>query len=265
MQSISNFFKGFYMSLGMFTAIPLPRKIWDEKLIFHMLIGFPLVGLIVGAIWWLAALLITTLSVPTMLTAAVLCLAPFLIAGFIHLDGYMDTSDAVLSRREPDDKLRILLDSRVGAFAVIMLAILFILQFSAMYVIAENGKFFALLIVISTLSRCCAAFSFFCLRHNSKSDFVLMFKQKISASYKIFVVIIAVLATGASFLYAGFLGLAVSAVVILGYLLAIWRSSKSLGGISGDLLGYALVISELFGLVAFAVLYGAFWELGIRS
>ena len=243
------------MSLGMFSVIPLPRKIWDEKLTFHMLIGFPLVGLIIGTIWWLAALLITTLNIPTMPAAAVLSLAPFLIAGFIHLDGYMDTSDAVLSWRGMEDKLRILVDSRVGAFAVIMLGILFILQFSAMYVIVENGKFFALVIVISVLSRCCSAFSFFCLRHNSKSDFISMFTQKISASYKVFVVIIAVLATAASFLYAGFLGLAVSAVVVLTYLIAIWRASKSLGGISGDLLGYALVISELFGLFAFAVLF----------
>jgi len=251
------------MSLGMFSVIPLPRKIWDEKLTFHMLSTFPFVGLIIGAIWWLVALLMTALSVPIMLTVAVLSLAPFLIAGFVHLDGYMDTSDAVLSWRSTEDKLRILLDSRVGAFAVIMLAILFVMQFSAMYVVVENGNFFALLIVISVLSRCSAAFSFFSLRHNSKSDFIFMLKQQRSTLYKVFVVIISVLAIIASFLYAGFFGLAVSAVVVLGYLIAIWCASKSLGGISGDLLGYALVISEIFGLVAFAVLYGVLGELGV--
>ena len=46
------YFKGFYMSLGMFTRIPLPFHVWDEKLLGAMVATFPFVGLVVGMVWW---------------------------------------------------------------------------------------------------------------------------------------------------------------------------------------------------------------------
>ena len=248
--------KGFYMSLGMFCGIPLPFHIWDEKYTSHMIASFPLVGLVIGTVWWLVAVLLFALDMPIMLAAATLSLAPFLIAGFIHLDGYMDTSDAMLSWRPLEDKLRILVDPRVGAFAVIMLGIVLIFQFSAMYAVVLNGEYFALVIAISAISRCCSAFSIFCLRHMPQSNYASMLKQNIGMSHKIFVMIVAVSTIAVSFLYAGFLGLFVSAAVILGYMAAIRRVYRSFNGISGDLLGYSLVISELCGLIALAVLQG---------
>lgn len=44
-----------------------------------------------------------------------------LITGGIHIDGYMDTMDAVHSYGNREKKLEILKDSHIGAFAVIML------------------------------------------------------------------------------------------------------------------------------------------------
>lgn len=52
-----------------------------------------------------------------------------IITGMLHLDGFMDVCDAILSRRSKEEKLRILKDSATGAFAVIPLVILFFLQF----------------------------------------------------------------------------------------------------------------------------------------
>ena len=249
-------FKGFYMALGMFCAVPLPFYIWEEKYTAIMIASFPLVGAVIGALWWLAGVSLAALEIPLMLSAAALSMAPFFIAGFIHLDGYMDTSDALLSRRPMEDKLRILVDPRVGAFAVVMLGILFVMQFSAMYTIAESGNHFALVIVIAVISRCCSAFSIFVLRHIPQSNYTSMLKQDIGLSHKVFVLAVALAAIAASFLYAGFVGLAVSGAVVLGYTAAIVRVSKGFNGISGDLLGYSLVISELCGLIALAVLQG---------
>lgn len=250
------YLKGFCMAMGMFTGIPLPFHIWDEKLTSVMIASFPLVGLVIGGIWWLAAFLLTFLNVPLIITAAVLTVVPFFVAGFIHLDGYMDTNDALLSWRPMEEKLRILVDSRVGAFSVVMLAIVFLLQFAAMHEVAAAGRYFVLLVAISALSRCCAAFSIFTLRHMPQSNYTALLKQNIGLSHKIFVLIIAAALIAAAFLYGGFLGLAVAGAVVLGYAAAIRRAFKGFDGISGDLLGYALVISELCGLTALAVLQG---------
>lgn len=55
---------------------------------------------------------------------------PWLVTGFMHLDGYMDVCDAVLSRRELATRQRILKDSHCGAFAVIGMVLLALCQWS---------------------------------------------------------------------------------------------------------------------------------------
>jgi adenosylcobinamide-GDP ribazoletransferase len=242
------------MSLGMFCSIPLPFYIWNEKYTAVMIACFPLVGIVIGTVWWLVAVLLSFLNLPMILTAAALTIVPFLVTGFIHLDGYMDTNDALLSRRPMEDRLRILVDPRVGAFAVAMLCVLFLLQFSAMYVVAEGGRYLVLLIAISVISRSCSVFSIFVMPNMPQCNYTPMLKESAGLSHKIFVVIVGVAAIVGSYLYAGFLGLIVSAAVVLGHTAAIVRAFKGFNGISGDLLGYAIAISELCGLIALAVL-----------
>ena len=244
------------MALGMFIGIPLPFHIWDEKLTAIMVASLPLVGVVIGAIWWGISVLLLMPNFSHVMVAAMLTIAPFFIAGFIHLDGYMDTSDALLSRRPLEDKLRILKDPNVGAFAVVMLGILFLLQFAAMYTVVDGGRFLALLITICVASRCCCAYAIFVMRHMPGSNYIVMLGKNISVTNKIFVILIAASAVGFSFFYAGVYGLIVFAAVVLGYLWAIRVVYKDFKGISGDLLGYALVISELFGLIVLALLQG---------
>jgi len=247
------------MSLGMFSGIPLPFHVWNEKYVPLMVASIPLVGVVIGSIWWMAGLLVISLGLPHSITAAILTLAPFFIAGFIHLDGYMDTSDALLSCRSFKERQRILKDPLVGSFAVVMLGILFLVQFAAMYAIAEHGQYLGLLISIPVISRSCSAFSIFVLRHSPQSNYTTMMSQNISVANKLFVLLIAIVATRFSYLYAGFLGTAVAVAVILGFAIAMRRVYKSFDGISGDLLGYSMVIGELCGLLTFAVIHNAGW------
>ena len=46
------YIKGFYMSLGMFTRIPLPWVVWDEKLLGTMVAMFPLTWRVVFRWAW---------------------------------------------------------------------------------------------------------------------------------------------------------------------------------------------------------------------
>ena len=251
------YFRGFWMSLGMFCGIPLPFHIWDEKLVTVMVAALPLVGALIGAVWWAAGLLFVTLSPPLMLAAAIMTVIPFFIAGFIHLDGYMDTSDALLSRRPMEDRLRILKDPHVGAFAVVMLVILFLLKFGAMFSVMEGGgRYLLLLIVICVLSRVCSALAILTLRHMPESNYAATLGQGVGMAHKVFVILTGLAAIALTVLYAGPIGLIVPGAVLLGYALAMRTVYKSFNGISGDLLGYSMVISELCGLIALAILQG---------
>ncbi|MCL2377751.1 MAG: adenosylcobinamide-GDP ribazoletransferase [Defluviitaleaceae bacterium] len=250
------FIKGFWMALGMFTAIPLPFHVWDEKLAKIMIMLLPIVGLVIGAIWWGISLLLLAPGFPIVIVSAVLMVIPFLVAGFIHLDGYMDTSDALLSYRPLEDKLRILKDPTVGAFAVVMLGILFILQFAAVYTIADGGRYLALFMAVCVISRSCSALAIFFLPHMPESNYIAMLGGSIGSGVKIAAGFIMAAAIGFSFLYAGPYGLIVAGAVVLGYALAIRKACKAFTGVSGDLLGYSMVIGELCGLIALALLQG---------
>ena len=79
---------GFFMAWGMFLAIPCPRKIWSESARQKMLVCMPLAGLLAGGVWAGAWLLLR--GAPGPVRAAVCAAAPWLVTGFMHLDGYMD-------------------------------------------------------------------------------------------------------------------------------------------------------------------------------
>ena len=102
---------GFFMTWGMFLSIPCPVRIWDEKARGKMMVCLPLVGAVVGGLWALAAWLLGRFACPAPVQALVLAAVPWLATGFLHLDGYMDVCDAVLSRRDLATRQKILKDS----------------------------------------------------------------------------------------------------------------------------------------------------------
>ena len=86
------------MSWGNFCFIPGPKK-WDEEARPYMLGWLPTVGAIMGLIWALCFYILFRVSLPVMAAAAILTWVPFVLSGFIHVDGYMDVNDAVMKRR----------------------------------------------------------------------------------------------------------------------------------------------------------------------
>jgi len=218
-----------------------------------MMPSFPIVGALIGIIWWGAAELLVFTGIHTVVAAVLLMLIPFIVAGFIHLDGYMDTSDAILSRRSREEKLRILKDPYTGAFAVIMIAILFIMQFATMFVALENGRHFRLLIIIPVISRCCSAMSVLSIKPMAQGGYVNMFRPKAAMPHRVFVLVLAACASVSAWFIAGVPGVIVAGAVILGFIASMSCAYASFKGISGDLAGFSLVVSELCGIVALAV------------
>ena len=116
------------MSWGNFCFIPGPKK-WDEEARPYMLGWLPTVGAIMGLIWALCFYILFRVSLPVMAAAAILTWVPFVLSGFIHVDGYMDVNDAVMSRGTLEKKRAILKDSRCGTFAIVSLIFLVLVGF----------------------------------------------------------------------------------------------------------------------------------------
>ena len=255
---MKNVFKGLYMSFGMFCTIPLPGY-WDEKGAKYMMAWFPLVGAVIGVLWWLLVEGLYVLfwmrwSVEPLFAGGIM-LIPFIFSGLIHLDGYMDTSDAILSRRPFEEKVRILKDPHVGSFAVIMIVVLFIMLYGAAFAVINRGENFALLIVIPIVSRSFSALSVLCIRPMSPDGYVGVFRSEKPTPHRVVAGVVAVLAFVLAWVIAGWIGVIVAAAVAVGFSLAMLHVLKSFEfkGVSGDLAGFSLVIAEFCGLIALGI------------
>ena len=237
----------FFMSLSMFTVIPCPYHPWDEDAKSMMTVCLPIVGCVIGFLW--AALsLAARMLLPRTLAAAVMCALPLLLTGFIHLDGYMDTCDALLSWRPLEERLRILKDVHVGAFSVIALAILILFAFAGSADALE--KELRLLILIPIVSRCMSAISLGMLKPLGHSEYSGMRRNNCE---NCIVCVMGGIAIIYGFMRFGRSGWVLPIEVLI-YALSMWRAYRTLGGISGDLCGFSLSIAETGALVAMAVL-----------
>lgn len=246
-------FNGFVMSLTMFSIIPLPQR-WDDKAFCIVIPSFPLVGAIIGGLWFGLSLILSSLAMPLMLSAALLWLFPLVISGFIHVDGFMDTSDAIFSRGELSKKRAILKDSHVGAFAVIALGCYLILGFSSVYSMLERGMSTLALLFIPLLSRSLAGTVLLNVKPISKTGFGATFRQNTKPIHTGVVVCFGIACLAVAYFCGGFNILLPLSALLLGGLLSSVYVVKQLDGISGDLCGFIITVSELCALMTLAVM-----------
>ena len=243
---MKRYFHAFIMCQSMFCAIPCPIQIWDEDAKDKMLLFLPIVGLEIGAIWAFLAWLCSFLNLPALLTGLILCVWPFLATGQIHLDGFMDVTDAVGSYRTLERRREILKDSHVGSFAVIGVCLLLLCQFSLFSSLPQDANFLILLL-IPMVSRCCSALAVALLKPMSTSQYA---ERKANKGYIFTLIMMLLAALVAGVLLCGKNGTALIGCVI-GYALALRQGYKSLEGMNGDISGYALTLGELCAVAVF--------------
>ena len=106
-------FETIAVAFAMFSALPVPQPVWNDKNMRYALCAFPLVGVATSLCWWGWSALCGWLGLPMLLRAAGLCMLPAAVSGGIHLDGYADTGDALASCASPEKKKEILDDPHV--------------------------------------------------------------------------------------------------------------------------------------------------------
>ena len=246
---MKTYFHAFVMCQSMFCAIPFPGNLWDEKARDKMLLFLPIVGLEMGALWAILAWLCSVLNLPQLVRGLVLSVYPFLAAGFIHLDGYMDVTDAVKSCRNLERRREILKDSHVGAFAVIGIALLLLAQFAFLASVPE-GADWRILVFVPAVSRCGSSLAVTALKPMNTSQYAGQEKPKSRIAV---LLVMTVLFVAAGFLFCGKYGFVLLGG-LAGYSLALRKAYKSLEGMNGDISGYALTISELCAAAVLALL-----------
>ena len=190
-----------------------------------------------------------SLIIPT-LNAALVAALPWLLTGFIHLDGYMDTCDAMLSWRPLEKRLEILKDSHTGAFAVIGCTV---------YLLASAGLYSELnliwpMICVFVLSRSLSALVLNHLRKANPGGMLSGFadaakKRAVDIACGCYILICVVLLI----VFGKWVGLATIAAA--GVCLLYYRhfAMKHFGGVTGDLAGWFVQVTELACLAVLAL------------
>ena len=121
-------------------GIPTPEQVGRS------LLWYPLVGLLLGLLLWGAHLLLGQTS--AVLQAAIILALWVGLSGGLHLDGLADTADAwVGGFADRERTLAIMKDPRSGPIAVVVLALLLLLKFAALFTLLQAGQGIYLLLL----------------------------------------------------------------------------------------------------------------------
>ncbi|MCF6411678.1 adenosylcobinamide-GDP ribazoletransferase [Pseudalkalibacillus salsuginis] len=134
------YIKGFIINLQFFTMIPIPLEVpMDDDHLEKAVRTFPLLGLFQGLTYaFLVYILVHWTPFSSLAIAFFLWIMMIILTGGIHLDGWMDASDAYFSYCSIERRLEIMKDPRIGAFGVLSVIILLSTKFLFIYEIVTT-------------------------------------------------------------------------------------------------------------------------------
>lgn len=235
------FLKTLLVAISTYSAIPVPQFAWDDKYMRYAICCFPAVGLFCGAALLLWNWFCVTFGVGAVLFAALAVFLPLMVTGGIHMDGYMDTVDALASHQGRERKLEILKDSTCGAFAVLYCGAYLLLHFGLFHAVYEQGLA-ASYAGTYLFSRCLSALCAVTMPNARKSGMLCAFTEHVQKKRAVAIIAVLLFLTGALVLWQAPVGFFLALGWCHCYRLL---AKKQFGGATGDTAGFFLQICEL--------------------
>ena len=209
-------------------------------------VWYPLVGVVIGGLVWLAKYGLQQIF-PLLLTA-VLCVAFWVfLSGGLHLDGLADCFDGMLSSSLPERRLEIMKDPRLGTFGGLGLLLALLIKVAAVYSLAPGRDWIAILLA-AALGRwmiLLAGKQPLARPGGMGADFALGL-TKASFAWAIILPLALIVLGG----WRGVLAAVLAHLAALG----IFQLARSrLGGVTGDVYGLLVEVTELVVLLTFVV------------
>lgn len=248
------FLKALCIAFSIYSRIPVPQFAWREKEMRWQFLFFPWVGGLIGLLLLLWQFLTVRFGIGQIAFVLMAAAIPLLVTGGFHVDGYMDTMDALKSYGSREEKLRILKDPHIGAFSVIMLAVLGLIYIAAVSQISADvwcsfaGAFF--------LSRVLSALAVFSFPQAKKDG---MLADTSAEGKRVRKTVTAVLLLEGALCAALMIfahpagGAAQIGTALCVFVYYRYRSQKEFGGITGDTAGWFVCITETAMAAAAAV------------
>lgn len=220
---------------------------FDTKDFENGFIYFPIVGGVVGSILMLPLLAVE--HVPEMVMPFFIIILYLLIVGGLHIDGIGDVFDGIFSARDRDRMLVIMEDSHVGAFGVVGLILYFIGMFIGLYEVCQKDQAMLYVFLLPVLGRSFGLIGAGAGRYAKETGLGKSLIDGTKPVVSVALVMISCLVT-----YVIGLPVLVAFLVTLTVVLTIvFRIQKLLGGITGDVIGLLVEVSQVVFLLALSV------------
>jgi adenosylcobinamide-GDP ribazoletransferase len=128
----------FFAALQFLTIFPpVVRRPFTGTELGGSLAFFPVIGGLLGGML-LSLDRLLALALPPGVSAALILAIWILATGALHVDGFLDTCDGLWGGKNPEERLRIMRDHRVGSFAVIGGILLLLIKYQALAALVDR-------------------------------------------------------------------------------------------------------------------------------
>ncbi|BCU82722.1 adenosylcobinamide-GDP ribazoletransferase [Polycladomyces abyssicola] len=239
--------RGFWSALAFLTRIPIPARLlhsdgWRSSPVFYPAVG-GVIGLCLAGFNWL-----TEPWLPPWIRTVLVVGVWVRLTGGLHLDGLMDTADGMGANRDREQTLTIMKDSRVGAMGVLAALFVILVKMAAVH---DMGLSAAAALFSAPVAGRMAILSAIYFWPYVRQDGVgsqlkaALTGWQVAGAYAFGIILLAV-ADG----WLAMLPLTITLVV------TVWmarRVIRRIGGLTGDVYGAIVEVTEATVLVAFCV------------
>ncbi|MCF0121221.1 MAG: adenosylcobinamide-GDP ribazoletransferase [Oscillospiraceae bacterium] len=249
-----NILRPIAMAFSMFSAIPMPYVEWKEDNLRYMLCALPLVGALIGATMCLWLAICNLLGFGTLMFAVGMTLVPVLLSGGIHLDGFCDTVDALASHATPERKREIMKDSSAGAFAVIYAGVYLIALLGFESEIERNITSVIGVGIIYMFSRSLGGLASMIFRGSKGTGLFAQFRSASNKKAALIGAVWCAVCVVTSLIISPLKGIVVSLIGFVTLVSVRAMAGKEFEGMSGDVAGYLISLSELLMVAGYVVI-----------
>ena len=248
---IRKYVEDILVALSLLTRLPIkvPRHAFDRAHLAVWAYGIP------GFIWalsvWSIAILCQAGGLPLGIATALGLTTGIIITGAIHEDGLADSVDGLWGGWDPESRLEVMLDSRLGAYGAIALISCILVRWQLITSVFQLNVTFTALVLAG------------CLGRSVLPVIMAMFApaRKKGLSYSVGrpsgpnIYIAFVTMTLFAFISLGAKGLILCILAATTALMCALIAKLKVGGQSGDILGAIAIITEIIVLVGTTMIF----------
>ena len=212
--------------------------------------AWPVVGAGLGALAGVAAAAALALGAGASVAAVIGLAASLLMTGCLHEDGLADSADGLWGGADPERRLEIMRDSRIGAYGAAALTLMLLARFAGISEVIGSVSPLAAFAACGALSRAVMLMAMFA-SPQAREDGLAAACGKPAPAAAWTGCAIAVILSAA---LLGWPAVILAAAAAAGGFAVSWLAIRRIGGHTGDTLGAAQQISETACLLALAIL-----------